>query len=258
MSLVVSGGTILDGIADRPLEGRSVFVEGGRITAIRPDAEFGVQQSATVIDARGRYVIPGFMNANVHLLGDFRPENLVRHEGRYELLITEAAQVALRNGLTTVFDTWGPRLPLMAVRDRIAAGEVLGSRIFCAGNIVGLEGPFSRDFIARAPGVFSPALTSRLNALWAENVGPDLMWMTPDDAAREVRGYIANGIDFVKFASTQHPISTGALLALSPKAQCAIVEEAHRAGLTAQAHTHTVEGPRISVEAGCDLIQHAT
>ena len=46
-------------------------------------------------------------------------------------------------------------------------------------------------------------------------------------------------------------------MVFSPEAQAAIVAEAHGAGLTAQAHTMSVEGLRIAVEAGCDLIQHA-
>jgi imidazolonepropionase-like amidohydrolase len=75
--------------------------------------------------------------------------------------------------------------------------------------------------------------------------------------AQEVRAYIGRGIDFVKYASNDHARQGGAFLAFSPKAQEAIVTEAHRAGLTAQAHATSVEGLRIAVEAGCDLIQHA-
>src|SRR5258705_13206172 len=48
----------------------------------------------------------------------------------------------------------------------------------------------------------------------------------------------------------------GAFLSFSPRGQAAIVEEAHRAGLTAQAHSLSVEGLRIAIEAGCNLITH--
>jgi imidazolonepropionase-like amidohydrolase len=44
----------------------------------------------------------------------------------------------------------------------------------------------------------------------------------------------------------------------SPEAQQAIVEETHRAGLTAQTHTMTVESLRQAVEAGVELMQHCT
>jgi imidazolonepropionase-like amidohydrolase len=255
MSWVISGATIIDGVADRPIEGQSLWIEQGRIKAIGAPHEIGAAPEVTVMDARGKFVIPGLMNANVHLLCDVRLENLARYTGRYEELIAEASQVALKNGLTTVFDTWGPRRFLMAVRDRINAGDIPGSRIFCAGNIIGLDGPFSPDFFPKAETAASATLVNRINAIWVENVGRHLMWMTPEQVAHQVRTYINRGIDFVKFASNDH--YPGAFLVFSPPVQAAIVEEAHRAGITAQAHTMSVEGLRIAIEAGCDLIQHA-
>src|SRR5690606_27498833 len=69
---------------------------------------------------------------------------------------------------------------------------------------------------------------------------------------------IRTGVDFIKYASSEHRVPTGpsAFLAFSPAVQTAIVAEAHRAGLTAQAHTQSVEAVRVAVEAGCQIIQH--
>jgi imidazolonepropionase-like amidohydrolase len=253
--LLIRDATIIDGVADIPIEGRSIWIEGQRIKAIGGRGEMPTLSGAEEIDARGQYVIPGLMNANVHLLGDLRVENLARYQGHYEELIIEAAQIALKNGLTTVFDTAGPRRFLMAVRDSIDAGTMPGARIFCAGNIIGFDGPFSVDFLPKAMDVASVAMVRRINAIWVENTGRHLLWLTPEQVAEEVRAYIAKGIDFLKYASNDH--FPGAYLAFSPPTQTAIVEEAHRAGITAQAHTMSVEGLRIAIEAGCDLIQHA-
>lgn len=258
MSLIISGATLIDGVAKSPMEGKSIWIEGARIRAIGRRDELEAPQTAQVIDARGKYVIPGLMNANVHLLMDIRLENLARHLGHYEEIIVEAAQVALKYGLTTVFDTYGPRRFLMAVRERINAGEIPGSRIFCAGNIIGFDGPFSEDFSPKALEMASSVLAKRINAIWVENVGRHLMWLTPEQVALEVRAYINKGIDFVKYGANEHfGASHGAFLAFSPRVQTAIVEEARRAGITAQAHTMTVEGLLLAIEAGCDLIQHA-
>jgi imidazolonepropionase-like amidohydrolase len=255
MGLIITGAVVIDGASDEPLDGYSIWIEAGRIRAVDRQGNVPLPPGAQVIDASGKYVIPGLMNANVHLLADVLLETLARYRDRYEDLIAEAAQVALRSGLTTVFDTWGPRRFLTAVRDRINAGEIPGSRIFCGGNIIGFDGPYSADFVAKTPEVASRAFVRRINAIWVENVGRHLMWLTPDQVARELRAYIGRGIDFIKYASNDH--APGAYLAFSPKVQTAMVEEAHRAGLTAQAHTMTVEGLRIAIEAGCDLIQHA-
>jgi imidazolonepropionase-like amidohydrolase len=253
--MIISGATIIDGRSATPIEGQSIWVEGRRIKAVGRREEFRVLRETKVINAHGKYVIPGLMNANVHLLIDLRLENLARHAGHFEDLIAEAAQVALRGGLTTVFDTAGPRGPLIAVRDRIENGALIGSRIFCAGWIIGFDGPFSEDFYVKAQDVASAALTKRINALWVENVGRHLMWLTPDQVGEEVRAYIGRGVNFIKFASNAH--FPGSFLTFSPQAQTRIVQEARHAGITAQAHTMSVEGLRVAIEAGCDLIQHA-
>lgn len=256
MSLVVAGATIIDGVSEKPLEGQSIWIENDRIKRIGRPHELGAPASTKVVNAAGKFAVPGLMDANVHLTGDIRAENLLRYFGRYEELITEAAQVALKGGLTTVFDTCGPRVPLQTVRDQINSGALVGSRIYCAGNIVGLDGPFSRDFFGSVD-MLSTAMAERINAMWAENVGPALSWMRPDQIAREIGKYIEAGVDFIKYASSEHRYGDPTtFLVFSERAQEAIVEKAHQHGLTAQAHTMAVEALRVSVEAGCDLIQH--
>jgi imidazolonepropionase-like amidohydrolase len=70
-----------------------------------------------------------------------------------------------------------------------------------------------------------------------------------------VREYIASsGIDFLKYASTAH--GQKKFIAFSPDSQRAIVEEAHAAGLEAQACTMTPEALRMAIDAGVDLLQH--
>ena len=108
------------------------------------------------------------MDANVHLVYGVSVEFLARYEGRFEELIAEAAQVGLANGLTTVFDSWGPLTPLLAVRDRIAKGEIPGSRLYVAGNIIGLTGPFGRDFNADAEKSVSKGFRTRIDEILKE------------------------------------------------------------------------------------------
>jgi imidazolonepropionase-like amidohydrolase len=254
--LLISGGTVLDAVSEAPFEA-SILVEDGRIKAVGSEEHLGATAGAQRFDATGKFVIPGMMNANVHLLGDVRLENLMRFHDRFEDLIVESAQVALRSGLTTVFDTWGPRRFLMGVRDRIAGGEVVGSRIFCAGNIIGFDGPFSHDFFQAVTQVASGPVVNRINAIWVENTGRHLMWLPPDQVAEHIRTYIGKGIDFIKYGSNEHGgDSVGAMLQFSLEQQKAMVGVAHEAGVTAQAHSMSIEGLRLAIEAGCDLITH--
>jgi hypothetical protein len=181
---------------------------------------------------------------------------LLRYDpGEYDDLVLEAAQVALRAGFTTVFDTWGPLEALRRVRDRINAGTAVGSRIFVAGNIIGNGGPYSQDFFPNLGGGLSSAIIDEINRHWAYGVGDELTWMSADDVRQAVREYIhTSGIDFVKYAGSSHAHSR--FLAFSLDAQRAIVEEAHDAGMTAQACTQAPEPLKVAIEAGVDLLQH--
>jgi imidazolonepropionase-like amidohydrolase len=94
----------------------------------------------------------------------------------------------------------------------------------------------------------------RVNAHWEHGVGSDLLWQSPEEVRRRVRDYVErSALDFVKYAASAHG---NALITFSEPVQRAIVEEGHRAGMTVQAHTTSVESLRMEIEAGADLLQH--
>src|SRR5262249_17863541 len=158
---------------------------------------------------------------------------------------TEAAQLALKGGVTTVFDTWGPLQPLMNVRDRIRRGELLASRLYVAGNIIGLTGPLGRDFTSGVQlATVSEPFAGRINQIWEANVGPELLDRTPAEVRSEIRRYIDRGVDFIKFAASSHQPNPSCLM-FSPEVAHIIVEEGHRAGITVQSHTMNTESLRL-------------
>lgn len=253
--LAIVGATVIDGNGGPPIERGVVLIEADRITAVG-DRHLNVPANAKRVDASGKYVIPGLMDANVHLLLDFSPYTLSRFEGRYDELIVEAAQVALRAGVTTVFDSWGPRVDLVKARDEIAAGRQLGARIYLAGNIVGFGGPYSNDFTPDVARVLFDAFTQRVNERWQDNVGPELLWMSPEAVRDEIRKYLSKGVDFLKYAVNGHNLHEMQFIAFSARTQRVIVEEARRAGITVQTHTTSDEGIEMALAAGVDLMQH--
>jgi imidazolonepropionase-like amidohydrolase len=248
-----TGGTLIDGTGAAPVPEAALVVEHGRIAWSGRASE--LPDDVDPVDVSGKWVIPGLLDANVHLLLDNEPEVLLCYEpGHYDELILEAAQVTLTAGVTTVFDTWGPLEALRRVRERIAGGELVGSRIYCAGNIIGNGGPWTTDFLGLESSLSREAM-ERVNSHWEQGVGNELVWMPAEDARAAVRAYIArSGIDFVKYASSSHHELR--FLAFSPRAQQAICDEAHDAGLTAQACTITPEALRAAIEAGVDLLPH--
>jgi imidazolonepropionase-like amidohydrolase len=249
------GATIIDGTGAKPVKNGVILIRDGRIAAVGAVGSVVIPANVRTVDVAGKYIIPGLMDANVHLFLDAEPENVIQYEGHYEDLIIEAAQVALKNGITTVFDTWGPRAALVNARNKINSGGAIGSRIFLGGNIIGFTGPLSNDFFPDSEKVFSKTLVDRIDQQWEQGVGRELLWMTPEEVRAKIRAYISSGsLDLIKYGSSGHVNEQ--FIAFSPEAQRAIVEEAHRAGLTAQAHSTSVESLRLEIEAGVDLLQH--
>ena len=203
-SIALRGATLIDGTGAPPLENSVILIEGNRFARVGSGIDASIPEGVRTIDLEGKYIIPGMMDANIHLFRDVSIEFIARYEDRLELLITEAAQIALKYGLTTVFDTWGPLQPLMNVRDRINRNEIPGSRLYVAGNIVGLSGPFGRDFNTRGGWVAPGKFVDRINAMFEENTGPQLSLLEPEQLRGEIRKYIDRDIDFLKYAVNGH------------------------------------------------------
>jgi imidazolonepropionase-like amidohydrolase len=254
----IVGATLIDGTGAAAIADGVVVIRDGVIAAVGPRASTAVPAGATVIDGAGKYVIPGLVDTNVHLslyggVAD-RYETLAKYHPRQREIVLEAAQIQLKYGVTTVRDSYGVLPPLVAVRDRIAAGEAVGPRILAAGNIVGWGGPYSVSFsLIREQGL--TLFQEQINDEVAQGAGEDLVDMTPDEVRAAIRAYLDKGPDFIKYGGTAH-FARPAFIGFSPEAQRAIVEEAHARGKAAETHATTADGLRISIDAGIDLIQH--
>jgi imidazolonepropionase-like amidohydrolase len=257
-----TGATVIDGNGGKPITNGVVLIDGRRIKAVGPASRVAIPADAQRIDVSGKYIVPGLMDANVHLVpwpSWTYIEFLARYENNFQGIAAEAAQIALKHGFTTVFDSMGPAPPEMVVRDRINRGELEGARIFVAGDIVGFRAVFTTpESIASA----SKAFQARINAQFEMNGGPDLAWMTPQQVHDEMVKYVARGVDFVKYGATgdDPPLNSAvgqeAVLRFTPAQQRAMVQAVHEAGRIIQTHQTSAESLRIVVESGVDMAQH--
>jgi len=266
--LAVVGGTLIDGNGGAPLPDAVVLMEDGRFRAVGRRADVPIPPGAPVIDVTGQFVLPGIMNGNVHLLdaimmmGKGGAEYLARFEGRLHEVIEEAAQISLRGGCTTVFDTWNALVPVLNARDRINAGKAAGARIFAAGNIVGMGGPFSADYSMQSRKYLSQTFADRMDTLFDAGVGRRLSTLPPEQVRPIIRDYIARGIDMLKVAISDHLVVMlgwqSPYLCFSERVLRVIVEETRRAGIPLLSHTLSVESLNLAVEYECDVMIHAT
>ena len=106
---------------------QTVLIEGDRITGIGPVETFVVPADASIIDGQGRYLVPGLVDAHVHLTTDMPWAPTRRDFGD--------APLYLAHGVTTVINLRGTATEL-EWRDRIARGELVGPTIYTAGEFI--------------------------------------------------------------------------------------------------------------------------
>jgi imidazolonepropionase-like amidohydrolase len=254
---IIENVTLIDGNGGEPRKGMYVTVIGSEIRLVDDTAPAGMPANASRIDGRGKFLLPGFVDTNVHasVYGNSkRRETAVKYGPRNHELVEEFVQRQLRYGVTTIRDSYGSLGPLVQVRDAIKRGEIIGPRMLVAGNIVGWGGPFSMTFSLMKESELT-LFQEQWNDTIAQGAGEELMDMGPEELRVAINAYLDKGPDFIKYGGTSH-FRFPSLIGFSPRAQRVIVEETHKRNRVAETHATSSEALRMAVEAGIDFIQH--
>jgi hypothetical protein len=160
-SLVFAHATVIDVRTGHVLRDQTIVIRGDRISALSPRAE--IPADAEVVNATGKFVIPGFWDMHTHALWSTDQ-------------IKRMFDMFLANGITSIRDMGSP-LPVsetLGWRTRVADGTVLGPSIFAAGKLV--DGP--------------------------KPVWPESMAVGSEEQAREAVDMLhKDGVDFIKVYS---------------------------------------------------------
>ena len=245
---IIHAGQLFDAAAGEVIEEATIVVEGDRIQAV----QMGYVGEPDV-DLTGAFVMPGWIDAHVHIGGELSPDSFV------EEFTLEPADLALRAvpyaertlmaGFTTVRDLGTDHGVAQSVRRAVAEGRIFGPRIFTAGKSLATTG-----------GHADP--TNGVNRALRGDPGPaEGVVNGLDDAYEAVRARYKEGSDLIKITATggvlsqaasgQNPQFTEAEIA-------AIVAAARDYGYRVAAHAHGTEGMRRAVVAGVDSIEHGT
>ena len=188
-TFAIQAGRVIVDAAKAPLGPSTIVVENGRIVRVEPGAT--APAGATIVDQRGRTVMPGLIDAHVHLTGDpgtpFWREAIDSDE-LAAIVGVKNALLTARAGFTTVRDLGAPGLSSFALRDAIRDGLVPGPRIIASGgalSIVGGHGDVSG---------YRPAVNAALD--------PGGTCTGPDQCALRVREWSKRGSDVIKITST--------------------------------------------------------
>lgn len=247
MRVVIRNANYLD-TASMALAGEATIVlDGDRIASI---GEQSKEVADLTIDARGQYVLPGFIDAHVHFrlaTMDFR-KLAIWSEVEFGIAMARLARETLARGFTTVRDLGGDVEGLMRA---IQAGMADGPRIVRAGRMLTQTGGHA-DAEAGARPVPQCACEMRNTALGIVADGVDAV-------RKAARHNLRDGSDFLKVhvsggvASPSDPLDS---IQYTREEIAAVVQEARNRQTYVAAHAYSPESITLAVENGVHTIEH--
>ncbi len=133
----IRGGKLIDGTGNAPVENGVVVIEGDRIEAIGEASKIEIPPDADVIDATGKTVMPGLIDAHLHFLGITSPNQATWVIDAPHVRSMRAVMDAWRvidSGFTSVRDAGG--MLAVFLKNAIAEGSIVGPRIMAAGKAI--------------------------------------------------------------------------------------------------------------------------
>ncbi|MBE7684115.1 amidohydrolase family protein [Paenibacillus sp. P13VS] len=248
---------LIHGDLNRDLEkNMTVLVnEQGLIQGIGKSSELAIPSHYEVIDLSEKYVMPGLINAHVHLFADGKPFSLSVSEGMlqfaYDRILNTKfgknvlkkrmkrnALTALHAGVTTMRSVGEFFYTDVKLRDEINNGEFVGPNLLVSGFFLSVTGGHGAPFLA-------------------------LVGDSPWEARRNVRINVKNGVDLIKICVTggvtdAKMVGEAGRLQMTVEEVAAICEEAHKIGLRVAAHVESTEGVRVALKGGVDTIEHGS
>lgn len=218
-SVAITHVTVLDPASGTAQADVTVVISGDRIADVGRAGSVEIPSGARVIDGRGQYLIPGLWDMHVHLSH--------ARAGSLPLFVA--------NGVLGVRDMGGEVEQVLAWRDAVAAGRLLGPRILAPGPVV--ETPEWLAMLAERGGDLPSA-----RALLRQRVGVG----TVEEARQAVDSMAALGADFVKLRNSG-----------SREAYLALLREARRQNLSVVGHAPRPVGPGEASDSGHASFEHA-
>ncbi len=250
--IAIRCGRLLDVGTGTVDEDRILHVGGdGRIAAVGSAAD-GFPDGAEHLDIGGLTVLPGLIDVHSHLVGDVQSSGVpatTRSAAEDALIGVRHARETIRAGFTSVRDL-GPFRAFVdcALRDAIAAGDVEGPRMQCAGAFI--TAPWGGgDVVGLAHDI---SLPDDLRFGVVRGV---------DEVRDRVRRLLIGGADLIKCIGTGAVLTRGGVPGapeLSEAELRAAVEEARWYDAFVAVHAHGAEGAKRAIRAGARSVEHGS
>lgn len=243
-------GRLIDGVANSAQTEMTIVIEGNKITDVRKGYQTP-PSGARLIDLKNRTVMPGWIDAHVHLSSETSrnrySEGFILNPEDFALRSVGYAERTLMSGFTTVRDLGGSIA--VSLRNSINSGYIKGPRIIAAGKIISTTG-----------GHGDP--TNGVNRELMDDPEPkEGVINSPEEARKAVRQRYKEGSDVIKITATGGVLSNakdGAGAHFTEDEIEAVVATAKDYGYKVAAHAHGAEGMKRAIRAGVSSIEHGT
>ena len=244
---VLKGATLIDGTGMKPVETSALVIKGEIIESVGPAESVSYPADAEVIDLSGKTVMPGLIDAHIHLAGLTSMSQLswfmdapLVHGMRGVIDLWKIIDA----GFTTVRDCGG--VYAIHLKTVVNEGGCVGPRIVAAGRAITQTGGHG-DVIHSLPVDF----VSRIGFGRVADGVPEVR-----KAARE---QIREGADFLKIMTTggvmsERDVSTSCQFSLEEIR--AFVEEADNVGFRTSSHAQGTRGIKNALVGGVKVIEH--
>lgn len=251
--IVLKAAHVFDSVSGKLTDHGVIVVVGKNIQAMGSDAI--VPTDAQIIDLGDATLLPGFIDAHVHLSGqstdnwylDFY-QGMLRFPAEQALYGAHNAKITLEAGVTTVRDVGSENYIALGLRNAIRAGMIPGPNMLVSNYAIGSTGghadqdPFPPQFIApRGPieGICSGAEECRAAVRYQIKYGADVIKFMPSGGVLS----LTDPVDNVQL--TQDEMN-------------AIISEAHAWNRKVAAHCHGDRAAKMAIAGGVDSIEHGT
>jgi imidazolonepropionase-like amidohydrolase len=242
--LLIKNGTLIDGSGRAPQPVATVVIDGNRISHIDPPPGAMRPESPDdrVIDASGKFILPGLIDAHCHISLHQGALPGVRYKSSAEFCTLWAARAigrTLRAGVTGIAVPGGKWFTDVTVREAVAAGLLAGPRMVVASRALTNYG-----------GIFDPDPYPAWEGSPADAAG--VLCNTRDEFVRETRRQCKRGVDLIKIADSYW----GDQQTCADDEIAAVVDEAHRHNVKVAIHSRGSTSTRAAAKAAVDLIYH--
>lgn len=251
-TIVLKAAHVFDSTGTSLRDGATVVITGDKIVSV---GNGPIPAGAKVIDLGDATILPGFIDAHVHLTNELQNDY---YKGFYNDIFRFPAEQAhysavyakrtLEAGFTTVRNVGAEDFVDVGLRNAINAGVAEGPRVLTAVHAIGSTGGHCDQ---------SPFPPERIKP-----VGPIEGVCNSADTCREaVRDQMKWGADVIKICASGGVLSEADPVdvpQLTPDELTAIISEAHRWKRKVAAHAHGDLAAKLAVEAGIDSIEHGS